>query len=56
METADTASARSGFPACDVDFFADEYLTDPVSAYHRMLAAGSVVWLPKNGLHAICGY
>ena len=29
---------------------------DPVSAYHQMLATGPVVWLPKNRLHAICGY
>lgn len=29
---------------------------DPVPAYHRMLATGPVVWLPRNRLHAICGY
>ncbi len=43
-------------PACDIDFFSDECVTDPVSAYHQMLAAGPVVWLPRNRLHAICGY
>ncbi len=43
-------------PQCDVDFYADEAVLDPVTAYHAMLAHGSVVWLPKTGLHAICGY
>ena len=43
-------------PHCNVDFYSDEHLRDPVRAYHEMLAAGPVVWLPNNGLHAICGY
>ena len=43
-------------PACDIDFFSDECVMDPVSAYHQMLATGPVVWLPRNQLHAICGY
>ncbi len=41
---------------CDVDFYSDECVIDPVSAYHQMLDGGPVVWLPKNNLHAICGY
>jgi len=49
-------NADTGAPSCDVDFFSDEYLHDPVAGYHRMLAAGPVVWLPNNELHAICGY
>jgi cytochrome P450 len=51
-----THAITKAAPACDVDFFCDAYLTDPVSGYHRMLATGPVVWLPQNELHAICGY
>ena len=43
-------------PSCNVDFYGDKYVLDPVSAYHQMLDCGPVVWLPKNQLHAICGY
>lgn len=43
-------------PACDIDFFSDECVMDPVSAYHQMLATGPVVWLPRNQMHVICGY
>lgn len=50
------ATTAPGAPHCDVDFYSDDYLTDPVRGYHQMLAVGPVVWLPKNSLHAICGY
>ena len=43
-------------PICDVDFYAESTISDPVSAYTDMLKLGSVVWLAKNNLHAICGF
>ena len=43
-------------PICDVDFYAESTISDPVSAYADMLKLGSVVWLAKNNLHAICGF
>ena len=43
-------------PVCDLDFYSDACVTDPVSAYHDMLDRGPVVWLKRNRLHAICGY
>lgn len=46
----------SNAPSCDIDFYSDQYVRDPVSAYKQMLDLGSVVALPANGLHAICGY
>ncbi|WP_439141538.1 cytochrome P450 [Planktotalea sp.] len=46
----------SGAPICDVDFYDDVNIQNPVDAYHKMLSLGSVVWLPKNKLHAICGF
>ncbi len=51
-----TVSSAMSPPICNVDFFSDESVLDPVSAYHQMLATGPVVWLPKNDLHAICGH
>ena len=56
MPAATARNSGIEVPACDIDFFSDECVTDPVSAYHQMLAAGPVVWLPSNRLHAICGY
>jgi len=49
-------SVDSGAPVCDVDFYEDATIADPVSAYRKMLALGPIVWLEKNQLHAICGY
>ena len=43
-------------PVCEIDFYADGVIADPVSIYDRMLELGPVVWLAKNNLHAICGY
>lgn len=40
----------------DLDFYSDQNVTDPVTAYHQMLSCGPVVWLPQNGMHAICGF
>lgn len=53
-----SAARNSGTeaPVCDIDFFSDEHVMDPVPAYRQMLATGPVVWLPRNRLHAICGY
>lgn len=56
MSQNSAVASPTGAPSCDVDFFGDDYLRDPVRGYHKMLAAGPVVWLPRNGLHAICGY
>ncbi len=49
-------TAPTGAPTCGVDFYSDEYVLDPVRGYHQMLAAGPVVWLAANNLHAICGF
>ena len=46
----------SGAPIVDHDIFGEAALADPVPGYRRMLAAGPVVWLAPNGMHAICGY
>ena len=43
-------------PACDLDFYGDAALRDPVPLYHAMLATAPVVWLPQNNIHAIVGY
>ena len=56
MQTSAAENSGIEAPACDIDFFSDEHVLDPVSAYHQMLATGPVVWLPRNRLHAICGY
>ncbi len=46
----------SNAPICDIDFYDDAHIADPVSAYRKMLDLGPVVWLPQNNLHAICGF
>lgn len=43
-------------PPCDVDFYSDAHVRDPLPAYRKMLSHGPVVWLPRNGLFAICGH
>ncbi|MEM9579287.1 MAG: cytochrome P450 [Pseudomonadota bacterium] len=43
-------------PSCDIDFYSDDNVLNPVPAYHEMLARGPVVWLEKNQMHAICGF
>lgn len=52
----DTTILSPTLPHCDIDFYADASLLDPVSLYHEMLALGPVVWLTKNDLYAICGF
>ncbi|GAB5445755.1 cytochrome P450 [Gymnodinialimonas sp.] len=39
-----------------MDFYSDNNVADPVPAYRKMLSHGPVVWLPRNGLFAICGH
>lgn len=41
---------------CDVDFYAECTIADPISAYNSMLKAGPVVWLEANRMYAICGH
>lgn len=43
-------------PVCDVDFYGDACVADPIPAYRTMLTCGPVVWLPRNDLFAICGF
>ena len=40
-------------PICSHDFYADDTIADPLPCYRAMLQAGPVVWLERNGLHAI---
>jgi cytochrome P450 len=50
----DTSTTQA--PICDVDFYSNQALADPSSAYRDMLGHGPVVWLAKNNIHAICGF
>lgn len=50
------SSAARAAPLCDLDFYSDVNVADPVPAYRRMLALGPVVQLPRHNLHAICGF
>jgi len=43
-------------PVCDIDFYADATIADPVAAYAEMLKLGPLVWLSQNNIHAICGH
>ena len=54
--TSDQAVRQENPPACDIDFYSEAHVLDPVSAYRRMLACSPVVWLPQNQLYAICGH
>lgn len=47
---------QNSTPICDIDFYTDETIADPASAYKKMLELGPVVWLEKNDIVAICGY
>ena len=49
-------SSDGDAPVCDVDFYGEAAIADPVSAYHDMLGHGPVVWLQHNNIHAICGF
>ena len=46
----------SGAPICDLDFYDETHVSAPTLAYEKMLALGSVVWLSKHEMHAICGF
>ena len=54
--TSDQAVQQKDPPVCDIDFYSDAHVLDPVTAYHQMLAHGPVVRLPQNQLYAICGH
>lgn len=54
--TVSTTNGTSAAPSCDIDIYSDAHILDPIPDYHRMLAAGPVVWLKPVGMHAICGY
>ena len=41
---------------CDVDFYSNATIADPVAAYEKMLSIGSVVWLEPNSIYAVCGH
>ena len=56
MTTDLARNPKANAPVCDIDFFGDDLVKDPVRAYHDMLQAGPVVWLPQNNLHAIVGF
>ena len=43
----------SNAPVCRHDFYAEETIADPLPCYRAMLEAGPIVWLERNGLHAI---
>lgn len=40
-------------PHCSHDFYDETTIADPLPCYRAMLEAGPIVWLPRNGLHAI---
>ena len=56
MTKSESSSLPSTAPVCDVDFYSDEHVQDPVSAYKKMLDCGPVVWLAGRKIHAICGF
>ncbi len=43
-------------PICEIDFYAESTIRKPVPVYHQMLDLGTVVWLERNDMHAICGH
>lgn len=46
-------SAGSTAPTCSHDFYGEATIADPLPCYRDMLGLGPVVWLERNGLHAI---
>ena len=40
----------------DVDLYSDEVLLDPYPHYRALRELGAVVWLPRNGLHAVARF
>lgn len=53
---ANQAYHSSGAPICDVDFYGDAAVADPVPVYAQMLSAGPVVWVPRARMHLVCGH
>jgi len=49
-------SAPENTPSSSIDFYSEETIADPVSAYRHYLELGPVVWLEKNNLTALCGH
>ena len=43
----------SSAPVCTHDFFSEATIAAPLPCYHAMLELGPVVWMERNGLHAI---
>lgn len=48
--------AVPGQPIYDVDLYSDEVLRDPYPHYKALRELGAVVWLPRNGLHAVARF
>ncbi|UWU90030.1 cytochrome P450 [Bradyrhizobium sp. CB1015] len=48
--------ANPGQPVYDVDLYSDEVLLDPYPHYRALRDLGAVVWLPRNGLHAMARF
>lgn len=48
--------AVPGQPIYDVDLYSDEVLLDPYPHYTALRELGAVVWLPRNGLHAVARF
>lgn len=48
--------AVPGEPIYDVDLYSDEVLLDPYPHYGALRELGAVVWLPRNGLHAVARF
>lgn len=49
-------SSQANIPICEIDFYAEETIANPVPTYAQMLSLGQVVWLEKNSLPALCGH
>ena len=43
-------------PNCDIDFYSQATIANPVVAYDRMLKLGPVIWLKHQNMLAVCGY
>jgi 4-methoxybenzoate monooxygenase (O-demethylating) len=50
------ARAPAGGPACDVDPFGEEFLSDPFPGLAQIRAAGPAVYLPRYDVWAVAGY
>ena len=50
------AEERVSGPACDIDPFGEDFLTDPFPALAQVRAAGPAVYLARYGVWAVAGY